>query len=92
MRIPYPWEDAVNPLDVNNGPMREIYAIPGNRPEASGVRSEHDGVRDTRASQAARMLEHTDGSPAAREWVAEKTGIAASAWDRGVNTGSISRT
>ena len=52
---------------------------------------EFDGVRETRAAQAASVLEQTDGSPAAREWVERKTNQATLRWDAGVRDGSIRR-
>lgn len=47
------------------------------------------GVRESRDEQFGRMLEHTDGSTAAREWLASKTGRAALTYDSHVREGRI---
>lgn len=47
--------------------------------------------RDTRAAMERQILDHTDGTPAAREWASEKAANACRNWDRGVAEGSIQK-
>lgn len=92
-RQPFPWEDAPERPDPPPLDMARLVVIPGGG-EAGGssVQSgEYDGVRDSRAQLARQIVDATDGSPAAREWAAQKAQTAALNWDRGVRSGTIKR-
>lgn len=45
--------------------------------------------RDTREQMYRQILDHTDGTPAAREWAREKADSACRNWSRGVSSGEI---
>lgn len=45
--------------------------------------------RDTREAMYRQILDHTDGTPAAREWAREKADNACRNWSRGVSEGTI---
>ena len=95
-RQPFAWEGGAavsldTPLSLD---ARRFVALP--RPTAPPSISpttagEYPGARDTRNEMERQILDHTDGTPAAREWAAEKAARAAAAWDRGVRDGSIKR-
>lgn len=96
MRIPFPWEGQPDPLegagDVDHADLVVMPPQPDVRSQlGAGELTTSVSPRDTREQMYRQILDHTDGTPAARKWAREKADTACRNWDRGVRTGSITK-
>lgn len=95
--MPWPWEapypdlPSGHPVRDSAAALLEAQPDTGVNVVGSGELANRVSPRETRAQLERLALEHTDGSPAAREWARRKADAAILNWDAGVRSGTIHR-